>query len=130
MTRRSARLHSAASALMRFHAAVSASFIAAPETPLYFASMAALSNSGSLSSQTFRTSSLISGRTFLEAARKALVSAIEFDLSPRGDDCICRTFILVTHLPSPLIAGITFDANSSRCRCAQLGGNPGGSVHE
>jgi hypothetical protein len=41
----------------------------------------------------FRTSSLIVGRTFLDAERKALVSAIEFDLSPRGDDWMCRTFM-------------------------------------
>ncbi len=27
-------------------------------------------------------------------------------------------------------AGMTFDANSSRCVCAQRGGSPGGSVHE
>jgi len=27
-------------------------------------------------------------------------------------------------------AGITFDAKSSRCVCAQRGGSPGGSVHE
>jgi hypothetical protein len=27
-------------------------------------------------------------------------------------------------------AGITFDAKSSRCACAQRGGSPGGSVHE
>src|ERR1700733_3954475 len=61
---------------------------------LYFAPMDAVSNSGRFSFQTFKMSSLISGRTFLEAERKALVSAIEFDLSPRGDDWICRTFIM------------------------------------
>ena len=31
---------------------------------------------------------------------------------------------------SPRSAGITLDANSSRCGCAQRGGSPGGSVHE
>jgi hypothetical protein len=64
---------------------------------LYFAPMDAASNSGRFSSQTFKTSSLISGRSFLDAERKAFVRAIEFDLSPRGDDWICRTFI--TQLP-------------------------------
>jgi hypothetical protein len=59
----------------------------------YFAPMDAASNSGRFSSQTFRTSSLIRGRTFLDAERKAFVRAIELDLSPRGDDWICRTFI-------------------------------------
>jgi hypothetical protein len=62
---------------------------------LYFAPMDSASNSGRFSSQTFRTSSLITGRIFLEAQRKALVRAIEFDLPPRGDDWICRTFILI-----------------------------------
>jgi hypothetical protein len=27
-------------------------------------------------------------------------------------------------------AGITFEANNSRCVCAQRGGSPGGNVHE
>ena len=33
----------------------------------------------------------------LDAERKAFVRAIEFDLSPRGDDWICRTFITQLH---------------------------------
>jgi hypothetical protein len=53
---------------------------------LYFAPMDAVSNSGRFSFQTFRMSSLIEGKTFLDAERKAFVSAIDFDLSPRGDD--------------------------------------------
>jgi hypothetical protein len=53
---------------------------------LYFAPMDAASNSGSFSSQIFRTSSSIVGRIFLEAERKAFVKAIEFDSSPRGED--------------------------------------------
>jgi hypothetical protein len=44
---------------------VSASFIALPATPLYLASIAALSNSGSLSSHTFMTSTLTDGRASL-----------------------------------------------------------------
>src|SRR5580704_10277517 len=64
---------------------------------LYFAPMDAASNSGRFSSQTFRTSSLIRGRTFLDAERKAFVRAIEFDSSARGDDWICRTFIAQLH---------------------------------
>jgi hypothetical protein len=55
---------------------------------LYFAPIDAASNSGRLSFQIFRTSSLITGRTFLDAERKALVRAIEFDVAPRGDDWI------------------------------------------
>src|ERR1700735_2121369 len=62
---------------------------------LYFAPIDAVSNSGRFSFQTFKMSSLISGKTFLEAERKALVSVIEFDFSPRGDDWICRTFIVI-----------------------------------
>jgi hypothetical protein len=53
---------------------------------LYFAPMDTASNSGRFSSQIFRTSSSIVGRIFLEVERKTLVRAIEFDLSPRGDD--------------------------------------------
>jgi hypothetical protein len=53
---------------------------------LYFAPIDAASNSGRFSSHIFRTSSSIVGSTFLEAERKALVSAIEFDWSPLGDD--------------------------------------------
>jgi hypothetical protein len=64
---------------------------------LYFAPMDVASNSGRFSSQTFRRSSLITGRSFLDAERKAFVRAIEFDLSPRGDDWICRTFIAQLH---------------------------------
>src|ERR1700719_3462961 len=79
---------------MRFHVCDSASVIGWCLMALYFAPMDAASNSGRFSSQTFRTSSSIAGRTFLEAERKALVRAIEFDLSPRGDDWICRTFIV------------------------------------
>src|SRR5260370_35706791 len=52
---------------------------------------------GRFSSQTFRRSSLISGRSFLDAERKAFVRAIEVDLSPRGDDWICREFIAQLH---------------------------------
>src|ERR1700722_20936115 len=79
---------------MRFHVRDSASDIGWCLMALYFAPMDAASNSGRFSSQTFRTSSSIAGRTFLDAERKALVRAIEFDLSPRGDDWICRTFIV------------------------------------
>src|SRR6202521_501220 len=71
---------------MRFHVCDSASVSGWCLMALYFAPMDAASNSGRFSSQTFRTSSLISGRTFLDARRKAFVRAIEFDLSPRGDD--------------------------------------------
>ena len=39
----------------------------------------------------------LGGRSFLDAERKAFVRAIEFDLSPRGDDWICRTFIAQLH---------------------------------
>jgi hypothetical protein len=80
---------------MRSHVCDSASVIGLCLMALYFAPMDAASNSGRFSSQTFRTSSLITGRTFLDAERKAFVRAIEFDLSPRGDDWICRTFILI-----------------------------------
>src|ERR1700733_8267367 len=48
---------------------------------LYFAPIDAASNSGRLSFQIFRTSSLITGRTLLDAERKAFVRAIEFDLA-------------------------------------------------
>src|ERR1700746_3119048 len=80
---------------MRFHGWDSASVSGSCLIALYFAPMDVASNSGRFSSQTFRTSSLITGRTFLDAERKEFVRAIEFDLSPRGDDWICRTFILI-----------------------------------
>src|SRR5580700_5133971 len=79
---------------MRFQVCDSASVSGFCLMALYLAPIDAASNSGRFSSQTFRTSSLIAGRTFLDAERKALVRAIEFDLSPRGDDWICRTFIV------------------------------------
>src|ERR1700731_2578202 len=82
---------------MRFHVCDSASVSGLCLMALYLAPMDAASNSGRFSSQTFRTSSLISGRSFLDAERKAFVRAIEFDLSPRGDDWICRTFIAQLH---------------------------------
>src|SRR3982074_2939316 len=80
---------------MRFQVCDSASVSGLCLIALYFAPVDSASNSGGFSSQTFSRSSLITGRTFLDAERKALVRAIEFDLSPRGDDWICRTFILI-----------------------------------
>ena len=68
--------------------AVSASFITLPATPLYLASIAALSNSGSFSSHTFRTSTVTDGRASVYAVTKASVRAIEFDLEARGDASI------------------------------------------
>src|SRR5246127_4272966 len=91
---------------MRFHVCDSASVSGLCLMALYFAPIDAASNSGRFSSQTFRTSSLIVGRTFLDAERKAFVRAIEFDLSPRGDDWICRTFI---ERGSSTIKGVTND---------------------
>src|ERR1700722_969319 len=73
---------------MRFHTLVSASFIMLPATPLYLASIAALSNSGSVSSHTFMTSTVTDGRASVYAVTKASVRAIECDLEARGDASI------------------------------------------
>src|SRR5882757_10569909 len=100
---------------MRFHVRDSASVSGWCLMALYFAPMDAASNSGRFSSQTFRRSSLISGRSFLDAERKAFVRAIEFDLSPRGDDWICRTFILID--PNEMKLAMLF-----RCDAGLFGG--------
>src|SRR4029077_4607874 len=97
---------------MRFQVCDSASVSGFCLMALYLAPMDAASNSGRFSSQTFRTSSLIAGRAFLDAERKALVRAIEFDLSPRGADWLCRTFILI-------------DPNKRCCQCYFAGADGG-----
>src|SRR5260370_24844365 len=80
---------------MPFHVCDSGSVSGSCLMALYFAPIDAASNSGRVSSQIFRTSSLITATTFLDAKRKAFVRSIEFDLLPRGDDWMCKTFILL-----------------------------------
>src|ERR1700722_17148322 len=97
-TIRFARWKRLINSLIRFHVFDSASVIGSCLMALYFAPMDAASNSGRFSSQIFRTSSSIVAKIFLEAERKALVRAIEFDLSRRGDDSMCRTFMAISSM--------------------------------
>jgi hypothetical protein len=63
----------------------SASLIACLATPLYFAPIASLSNSGKPSSQTFNLSIFTSGCVVQYASTKASVAAIEIDFDPLGE---------------------------------------------
>src|SRR5258705_10943980 len=83
---RSARWKREANSLIFSHVAVSTGVIDSPETPLYLASIASASNSGSCSCQISNLSTVTSRTRSLYSERNALTTAVDADffLSRRG----------------------------------------------
>src|SRR6266403_2314966 len=92
-TMRSARWKREANSLIFSHVAVSTGVIDSPETPLYLASIASASNSGSCSCQISSLSTVMSRTRALYSERNASTTAEDADFSFRGEVTILRIFI-------------------------------------
>src|SRR6185295_9667027 len=97
-TRRSARWKREANSLIFSHVAVSTGVIDSPETPLYLASIASASNSGSCSCQISNVSTVTLPTCSLYSERNALTIAVDADFSFRGDVTMFKIFIFVALL--------------------------------
>src|SRR5258708_5693978 len=97
-TMRSARWKREANSLIFAHVAVSTGVIDSPETPLYLASIASASNSGSCSCQISSLSTVTSRTRSLYSERKALTTALDADFSFRGEVTMFKMFIFVVLL--------------------------------
>ena len=97
-TMRSARWKREANSLIFSHVAVSTGVIGSPETPLYLASIASASNSGSCSCQISNLSIVTSRTCSLYSERNALTTAVDADFSFRGEVTMFKIFIFVALL--------------------------------
>src|SRR6266478_8342054 len=97
-TMQSARWKREANSLIFAHVPVSTGVIDSPETPLYLASIASASNSGSCSCQISNVSTVTSPTFARYSERNALTTAVDADFSFRGEVTMFKIFILVTLL--------------------------------
>src|SRR3982075_366231 len=102
-TMRSARWKREANSLIFSHVAFSTGAIYLPETPLYLASIASASNSGSCSCQISNLSTVTSRTRSLYSERNALTIAVDADFSFRGEVTMFKIRIFV----APYHAGYT-----------------------
>src|SRR5258708_775766 len=97
-TMRSARWKREANSLIFSHVAISTGVIDAPETPLYLASIASASNSGSCSCQISNLSTVTSRTRALYSERNASTTAVDADFSFRGEVTMFRICIFAALL--------------------------------
>src|SRR5882762_1396011 len=122
---RSARWKREANSLIFSHVAISTGVIDSPETPLYLASIASASNSGSCSCQISNLSTVTSRTRALYSERNALTTAGDADFSFRGEVTMFRIFIFVSLLASDVRISRWVPATCPRCfsltSCAMAG---------
>src|SRR3981189_1726110 len=114
-TMRSARWKREANSLIFSHVAVSTGVIDAPETPLYLASIASASNSGSCSCQISNPSTVTSPTRAVYSERNALTTAVDADFSFRGEVTMLRICIFVTLLAQDVQISRLYPATCPTC---------------